>query len=359
MSRLSTVRRWLRGRWRRRHPLGAERLVLSLVQPSLLLGALVIATGTAGYMAIEGWTFRESLYMTVITLSTVGFGEVHDLSDGGRMFTVGLIVGGVASLGVALVGIGERLRGAPRRRLERRIQRMKNHIIVCGYGRIARTVVPGLIREGYRVNVIEEDAEVAEAAIRKAIPVLRGDATSEEVLERAGVRRAAVVAALLPNDGDNLVITMTATGLQPNIRVVARSEQERSVANLERAGAHPQDVVSPHRTAGELLLWMLTHEGAARLTRGIQDVAGGHFDTGALPVTADSPLVGKSVAEAAIGGETNILALAVTSPSGEVTLAPRGSQRLEIGDQLTLLGRPEDLRELGVQLDGPPEHLAE
>lgn len=352
MTRLA----WLRGRLRPRrprHPLGVERLVLSLVRPSLLLAALVIAGGAAGYMLLEDWTLREALYMTVITLSTVGFGEVRPLSEGGKLFTVALIVGGVATLSFALVGIGERLRDAPRRRLERRIRRMKDHIIVCGFGRIAETLVPGLIRHGYHVTVIEEDGDIAEAAIRDGIPVLRGDATSEEILERAGVRRASVVAALLPNDGDNLSIAMTATGLHPEIRVVARSEEERSVANLQRAGAQPQDVVSPHRTAGEVLLWMLSHEGAARIAPRIQDVARGHFETGALTIARDSPLAGKTLADAVIGGRANVLVMAVTADSGEVTVAPRGARRLAAGDRLTLVGRTGDLRRLGARVDGP------
>ncbi len=334
------------GRGRR---LDVEGRLASLIPPSLAVAAFVVAVGTSGYMVLEGWSLRESLYMTVITLSTVGFGEVRPLSEGGQIFTVGLILGGVAALGFALVAVGERVADAPRRRLERRVRRMNDHVIVCGYGRIARTVIPGLLRQGYRVNVIEQAAEPAEAARRAGVPVLRGDATVEENLEQAGVRRAAVVAALLPHDGDNLSITMTATALRPGIRVVARSEEERSVGNLRRAGAHPEDVVSPHRTAGQVVLRILTQDGGTPLTPDLREVADGHFETGTLTLDEDSRWIGKSVAEASIGAGANVLVVAVTDPSGSTRVAPPGDQRLQAGDRLTLMGRAEDLETLGAR----------
>ena len=317
----------------------------------MLVAASVFAGGTAGYMVIEGWSFQDALYMTVITLTTVGFGEVRPLSEVGRIFTTGLILGGVAALGLALVALGETVADAPWRRAERRIHRMKDHIIVCGYGRIARTVIPGLIRHGYRVTVIERTAERADAARRAGVPVLQGDATVESNLERAGVRRALVVISLLPQDGDNLSITMTATGLKTGIRVVARSEEERSVANLHRAGAHPEDVISPHRTAGQVVLRMLASPGAPRIEENRQELTKAGFLTGTLTVDERSPLIGKTLAEAVIGSGANVLVLAVTDPSGTASPAPRGSHRLQAGDRLTLVGRLDDLEGLGARVE--------
>ncbi len=317
----------------------------------LIGGAAVLGTGTLGFMWIESWGAFDSFYMTVITLSTVGFGEVRPLSEVGRLFAVFLILGGVATVGFAVSALGERIAEAPKRRLEARIRRMKDHTIVCGYGRIARPVVAGLSSLDRPLCVIERSREKVEEATRAGAFVLEGDATAEEVLERAGVRRAAVVAALLPSDGDNLSIAMTATGLQPGIRVIARSEEERSRANLERAGARAEDVVSPYRTAGRAVLRNLCSPETARLFRSLVETTPGAFDTGELSVTGDSGLAGQSLAETAIGAGRNVLVLAVQRRGGAMTAAPRGNLTLRPGDVLYLFGHPDDLRAVGAHRD--------
>lgn len=313
-----------------------------------ILGAVtgVLLAGTVGFMWIEGWEPFEAFYMTVVTLSTVGFGEVRPLSEGGRLFTVFLIFGGVATLGFALRFLGERVVEAPRHRLERRIRRMKNHTVICGYGRIAQPIVEGLVRLRRRFCVIERSPEKVEALTAAGINAIAGDATAEEILETAGVRRAAAVAALLPSDGDNLSITMTATALQPNIRVVARSEEERSRANLERAGVHPDDVVAPYTSAGQVLLRNLADPGTARLVRGLTEIAHGDFDATQLTVGVGSALAGQTLAEAALGERHNVLVLAVQRDGSVGTIAPSGDYRIAAGDTLILIGHPDDLLQL-------------
>ena len=317
--------------------------------------ATMIVGGTVGFMWIESWGLLDALYMTVITLSTVGFQEVAPLSDGGRLFTTVLILGGVATLGFALGAFGEWVLGAPKRRLERKMHRMKNHIIVCGYGRLAQPVVTGLARHRRPVCVIEAAEEQALAASRTGVSTIHGDATSEEVLERAGVRKATVIAALLPHDGDNLSIAMTATALRPGIRVIARSEEERSRANLERAGARAEDVFSPHATAGRAVLRSLSGPKAERRLEELTNLTRGLFETGELLVTADSPLAGRTIAESAIGADHNLLVLAVRPRGDAMVVAPRAEQKVSAGDALVLLGHADTLEQLGARLGADPE----
>lgn len=313
----------------------------------------VLVAGTAGFMWIESWDAFDALYMTVITLSTVGYEEVRPLSEAGRIFTVGLILGGVATLGYALGAFGERIMEAPVRRMARRVRRMKNHVIVCGFGRIGQRVVAGLLRHGDRVCVVEKSSDGVETAIRQGIEAIQGDATIEETLERAGVRRAAALVALLPHDGDNLSITMTAKALRPGIRVIARSEEERSRANLERAGAAAQDVISPHLTASRVVVRNLCSSGAHRLLHGISEMTHGGFGAGELRIAAGSSLSNRTIAESD-AGKGNVLILAIERDGQELALAPRGDHRLLTGDTLFVMGDAEDLRSLGAKLEEIP-----
>jgi len=311
----------------------------------------VVVTGTLGFMWIESWDLADAFYMTIITVSTVGYGEVQPLSPAGRLFAVLLIGGGVATLGYSFGALAQWVTEAPLQRQERRVRRMKDHIIVCGFGRMGRRVTTGLVRHGNEVCVIESSPDVVEAAIRQGVTVIRGDASSEETLERAGVRRASTIVALLPNDSDNLSITMTASALRPGIRVIARSEEDRSRANLERAGAATRDVISPHLTASRAVLRNLCGSETHHLLHGISDMAHPGFGSGELAVTSASGLAGRTIADSALGREANILVLAIRREGQELMIAPRGDQRIERGDRLMLIGDSEDLTKLGASLE--------
>ncbi len=311
----------------------------------------VVVSGTLGFMWIESWDLADAFYMTIITVSTVGYGEVQPLSSAGRLFAVFLIGGGVATLGYSFGALAQWVTEAPLQRQERRVRRMKDHIIVCGFGRMGRRVTAGLLRHGNEVCVIEDSSDVVEAAIRQGVTVIHGDATAEETLERAGVRRASTIVALLPNDSDNLSITMTASALRPGVRVIARSEEDRSRANLERAGAATQDVISPHLTASRAVLRNLCGSDTHHLLHGISEMAHPGFGSGELAVTSGSALAGRTIADSALGREANILVLAIRRDGQDLLIAPRGDRRIERGDRLMLIGDTEDLKKLGAALE--------
>ena len=330
---------WLRARWR--FGFGAAATA----------AAGVVISGTLGFMWLESWNLADAFYMTIITVSTVGYGEVQPLSPAGRLFAVFLIGGGVATLGYSFGALAQWFTEAPKQRQERRTRRMKDHIIVCGFGRMGQRVTAGLLRHGNEVCVIEESSDAVEEAIRQGVTVIHGDSTAEETLARAGVQRASTIVALLPKDSDNLSITMTAGALRPGIRVIARSEEDRSRANLERAGAATQDVISPHLTASRVVLRNLCGSEAHHLLHGISDMTHPGFGSGELVVTTGSELAGRTIAESALGREANLLVLAIRRDGQDLLIAPRGHRRIERGDRLMLIGDTEDLRKLGASVE--------
>ena len=228
--------------------------VLTLLR-LVLLPALVLLAGTVGYMLLEGWSWLDATYMTVITLSTVGFGEVQDLTEEGRIFTAVLILSGVGAISYAFtVGTQEivagQLSGAWRStRNRRRIKRMRDHYIVAGYGRVGSFVANLLLEQKHDVVVIERDTEhIAEAEVAAGgLCFVAGSADHEDVLGQAGIDRAAGICFCLSNDADNLLGVLTARTLNPSIFIATRVEDALNEAKMEFAGAN--DVVSPTSAA--------------------------------------------------------------------------------------------------------------
>lgn len=221
----------------------------------------VLISGTIGYRLLEGWSWLSSLYMTVITISTVGFKEVSDLSDASRLFTIALILCGVGS--IAIVGSSSLEwmieqhsgHGARRRSMNKLISVMKGHIIVCGYGRMGRHVVGELQPHTSDFVVIERDPAVCETIMEKGMLTVQGDATDEAVLENAGIRQAAALVAALTTDADNLFLTLTAHGMRPDLNIIVRAGELSSHAKFLRAGA--TRVVSPYAIGADHIVQLL------------------------------------------------------------------------------------------------------
>lgn len=240
-------------------------LRLRLIRLSLVLLGIALV-GTAGYMVLEGYSPLDALYMTVITLTTVGYGEVHELSTGGRLFTIALILGGVGTMAFLLSTlveylVGGELTGSLRiRRMQHMIDSLTGHYIVCGFGRVGQEVVRDLRRQGAAVVVIESDPDPA-ILLDPEVPHVSADASSEEALERAGIERARGLVAATGDDSTNIVISLTARTLQPGLMIVARASHSAAEAKLLRAGA--TSVVSPHRIGGQRMAAQLLQAGQA------------------------------------------------------------------------------------------------
>ena len=285
---------------------------------------LLSAVGTLGYMAIEGVGVLDAIYMVAITITTVGFGEIFEMSSGGRVLTIAIMVLGVGlALYTASAAI-ERLLdlGVERQRARTRkvIGELRDHIIICGYGRVGRNVYRNLADRGENLVVIEEDTFRVAEAEADGVAVMAGDATFNDTLEAAGVERAKSLVACVADDSDNLVIILSARSLNPTIHLVSRASEQESESKLRLAGA--DRVVAPQVVGSERLAAMCVEKN---LTEVFDVFVGGRaveFSVEELQVNQHSPVVGASIREAAIRERSGALILAVEDASRRILHAP-------------------------------------
>lgn len=333
---------------------GAIRRFEKRIVWAILYFNVVIASGTVGYRLIEGWAWFDSLYMSVITATSVGFSEVHPLSGAGRAFTMLFLGFAVAGLGLlwaiatALLielDLGDVFR---RRRMHKKIEDLTGHYIVCGAGRMGRVIIGEMVQSGAALVVIERSAERLEAVRDRYpnLPAVEGDATHDHVLERAGIRRAKGLAAALPMDAENLFLCLTARALNADLEIASRATDGESVAKMHRAGAN--HVISPNVTGGVRMVATLLKPSVVSFL----DAATITDDTALrleeLPVPSGSRLAGKRLAEARIPQETGLIVLALrrAGSEGPAVFNPGPDIRLEVGDVMIVLGRREQLDRL-------------
>ena len=238
------------------------RLALRRIESALLALGIITVAGVLGYMVFEGWSFTDALYMTVITLTTVGYREVRTLDTTGQLWTMFLLVTGVGTLFYAAVSSVEfvvegTIRGYfGRRRMQAAISRLSDHYILCGYGRVGRQVAAEFTRDGVPFVVIEQDPEIVEECVAEGYLVLLGEASGDGRLEEAGVRRAKGLVAAVDSDADNVFVVLSARKLNPNLNIVARASSDESATKLEMAGA--DRTLSPYAVGGRRLASLAT-----------------------------------------------------------------------------------------------------
>ncbi len=311
----------------------------------------IILVGTTGYIMLEGWPWTDALYMTLITISTVGFGEIRPLSEQGRMFTAALIVMGVGGAAytfstVADYLIAGELRGVLRRqRMQKRIRQMQGHYIVCGFGRMGRQVAGELMRnESVDVVVVERNPELLEAIERLgAIPV-HGDAAADGVLEQAGIERAAGLCVCLPHDADNVFTVLSARTLNRTMTIIARANSEESERKLRIAGA--THVINPYAISGRRMARQLIHPSVMEFMDVVMHQGQVEFRIEEIQVKAGSSLDGKTLEECNVRRRTGVNVLAVRRPTGEILTNLAGDFLLRPGDVLIGLGTPKQLEAL-------------
>ena len=304
----------------------------------LALGSFVV-TGIFGYMGIEGWSFLESLYMTILTFTTVGYNEVRPLSTQGRIFTTFLVLGGVATMLYTLTAVvhyvveEEFVRSFLRRnRMSTRLSRLKDHFIVCGFGRVGQAVAEEFIHES--VTVVDSDADVLARASELGIPYIQGSATDDETLKSARIDRAKGLVATLGNDQDNVFVTLSARGLNPYIEIVARASRPESVKNLERAGA--DHVISPYQIGGLRMAMSVTRPLAVDFLDNV--LMSSNADSQRLievMVTEGSPLSAGPIEQTCAPNDAHVLAI---KRAGEIIIYPDKNQPCLPGDSVILVG---------------------
>jgi len=318
----------------------------------LLLSAFLLifinAVGTAGYMLIEGWTFRDSLFMTVITLTTVGYGEVHDLSPSGEIFTIILLILGVGIILYLLATMarvileGELRDVIGRKRLERRIHELNNHFIICGYGRMGKTVVRELASKKTQFIVLEKSpAKIPEDTEHI---FLEGDATNDAVLKLAGIERAKGLVSVLPTDAENLFVVLSARELNPDLLIVTRASEEASETKILRAGA--DRVVSPYHTGGLKIANMILKPAVVDFIEFATKSGNLEIQMEEVVLRPKSRLVEKELADTGIGKELGIIIAAIKKPDGTMHFNPTSKTVLHAGDTLIALGEISKLKDL-------------
>jgi len=317
---------------------------------SLGLLASLLVVGVAGYMLIEGWDLLDALYMTVITATTVGFREVRPLSPAGMVFTMFVILFGVGVIlytltsAVAFVVGGELAARLGVRRMKGRIDRLNEHYILCGFGRVGEEIAREFAHRKVAFVIVESNPEAIGRAAGQSHLVLEGDATSDAILEEAGIRRARCLLAVADSDAGNTYITLTAKSLNPGIFVIGRVGTPANEAKLRRAGA--DRVISPYILAGRRMALAATQPFVVDFIDTLAHGRHGDLILAEVEVRDGSGMAGLTVEEACRGA-SSITVLAVRSADGSVVVGARGQTPLAAGDQLILLGEEEELRALG------------
>ena len=320
-----------------------------------LVSALLMA-GATGYHYLEGWSWFDGLYMTVITLATVGFNEVRVLTTEGRLFTIVLIVFGVSTMtytvtqvtGFVVEGqLNQIFRG---RRMGRLIERMADHYIVCGFGRIGHSVVSELIAADVPFVLIADDDSVRDLTVEgREILAIVGDATDEETLQRAGIERASGLIAALPNDADNVMVTLTARDLNMDLIIVARATQESAIPKLQRAGANR--VVSPYDLGGRRMASIVLRPSVMDFLDVMMHPGEMEMRVEQITIPSHSCLEGKTIRETAIGEKTGAIILAVRTLDGQIHSNPGPSHVIKEWELLIVMGRADQIQALKTLCD--------
>jgi voltage-gated potassium channel len=314
----------------------------------------IVAIGVVGYMVIEKWTFLDAVYMTITTITTVGFREVHPLSYTGRIFTTFVIIGGVGGALYVLTAImGYILEGQFgitiwRRRMKTKITKLKKHFILCGYGRVGEEIALTFSEEGVPFVIISNNQEHVARAENEGYLAIFGDATSDDVLKKAGIERAYGLVAAVGSDTDNTFITLSARELRPELFIEARCASSESEGKLRRAGA--DRVISPHAIGGRRMAMLAMRPAVVDFIDTVTTGRGREMHLETVDITEGSSLVGQTMDKAK--DKVGITVLATRKQSGKLVPNPPNEEVIEEGDRLIVIGPKRRLAALEKILTG-------
>jgi voltage-gated potassium channel len=312
----------------------------------LSLISLMIAFGTTGYMVIEGWNFLDSLYMTVTTLTTVGYREIHEPSSRGMVFTIILIVFGVGTvlyaltIGARVIIEGEFREIFGRKKLEKMLRELSGHYIICGYGRMGKIVAKELREEKVKFVVIEKNPDAMDR--EEGLLALKGDATHDEVLKEAGIDRARGLISVLPTDAENLFVVLSARGLSPNLLIVARAIEDGSEQKLLRAGA--TKVVSPYHIGGLRMAHTVLKPTVVDFLEFATKSGNLELQMQEIQIQKGSDLIGLTLEECGIGRDLGVIIVAIKQLAGDTRFNPTFRSTVGAGDTLIALGEKSRLK---------------
>ena len=327
------------------------RVLGSKIYKILFLAISILVIGTIGYMSLSHYSFVDALYMTVITVTTVGFGEVHPFSPEDKIFTIFLILTSITIFGYAVSAFSEYLVSGQffehfkHRRVEKQIAHLEGHTIVCGYGRNGKQAIVKLQNYNKDFVVVEKDKEMITLLDEQGLLNIQGDATIDETLINAGIKKANALIAALPSDANNLFIVLTASQLNKNCRIISRASKESSYAKLKIAGA--DNVIMPDKLGGNHMASLVTTpdviEFVDRLTIEGETTANlEEIDVDELP----KKYIGKTILDLDLRKKTGCTVIGFRNPDKDYIINPEAGSVLIEGSHLIVLGRPEQITKL-------------
>ncbi|MBM4287075.1 MAG: potassium channel protein [Deltaproteobacteria bacterium] len=305
--------------------------------------------GTLGYMVVEGWSLFDGLYMTVITLTTVGYGEVRPLSQPGRTFTILLIFLGVGFMFYVATAIAQAVVEGQlqdvfgRRRLEKKIRNLKDHFIICGFGRIGEVIARELSHNNIPIVMVDNRPQHTPFLERSGYLHVIGNATQEEVLLAAGIEQARGLISVVSSDADNVYIVLTARSMKPDLNIVARAGETGSQQKLRRAGANV--VISPYELGGQRMAQTILRPTVVDF----MDVAFGEaidLSLEEIPVGSSGDIIGQPLKESGLRQRLDLIIVAIKRLDGSMLFNPQSDTRILQGDTLIALGSKANLDKL-------------
>lgn len=324
-----------------------EQLAIKKLKAGLLLILSIILGGTFGYMIIEGWTFLDSFYMTVITISTTGFRELRPLSTPGMVLTIALIITGVLAIaytggrGVQVLVESQILR---RRKMLKKLDAVSDHYIICGFGRMGKQIADHLNDLGFEFVVIENEPNNVNKLNELGFLYVNADATDDEALIKAGVEKAKGLVAVLSTDAENVFTTLSAREHNQNLFIVSRAIDEGTESKLKKAGA--DRVVKPYELGGNRMVQLLVRPGVTDFIEGVARASNIQISLEQIEVCEGSELVGSTLAKSPIRSKLNIIIIAIDKSGGRFVYNPQSDTKIEAGDKLIAIGEAENLNKL-------------
>ncbi len=311
---------------------------------------VIFALSVIGFHVVGGYGWVESLWMVVITISTVGYGEQSSASTAMQLLMMAVILMGVSASAYTFGGFiqlmleGEIDRILGRRKVTKELNRLDDHVIICGFGKLGRDLATQLKHRSIPFIIVDLSEEKVEAASELGFLAIEGDATSEKILEQVRIEKAKALAAALPTDAENVFITLTARNLRPAIQIIAKAEQETSCRKLRQAGANK--VIMPHRIGAQQMERMISRPSTADLVELFAEASHLEMELDELQVDEHSPIADKSLADSRIRDDFNLLVVGIRDSEGHFRFNPEPHEKICVGNILLVMGEVPDINRL-------------
>ncbi|MFD2915427.1 potassium channel family protein [Psychroserpens luteus] len=326
------------------------------IYTAVFLLVFILLVGIFGFRMMSDYTWVDSIYMTVITITTVGFGEVQPLDDNAKIFTIFLILASVIILGYAITVITEYILSKnnfeelKQRKMQKRIDGFKDHIIICGYGRNGKQASEKLLAYNKSFVVIEKDKEVMEKFQSDTVPFVLGNANEDEILIQAGIERASTLISALPNDADNLFVVLSARQINNKLNIISRASEETSYKKLKLAGAN--NVILPDRIGGDYMASLVVVPGLIEFIDNLSIVGKANINIEEIPIEKlyESSTT-KTIRDLDLRKKTGCSVIGYKNANGEYLVNPEADLELATNSRIIVLGRPEQIQKLNSLYD--------